>query len=177
MCYMNRRIFVLSVLFSVVLGFTACGDDDSDSPSTVTAAAATPTTNATRIKVVDDVVAAVAAKDAAKLTSLIHFWERSGLMVVGVGYGESAFYEAKSQGLTTFIAKFAADATKLYAVLEAPTFPTGNVPGKYQILYEPGMTLSVDDQGLTYLSFDGLAPDALIKSGRFGPDPKYIVKP
>ena len=76
--------------------------------------------------------------------------------------------------------QFLGRATKFYAVLNAPTFPgtTDVPPGRYQVIFEPGMAISVDDHGVTYLSvFCGAGgAAAYIASGRFGPNPDYIVR-
>ena len=212
----------LTALLTVALIVGACGSDDDDDtvrtpvakatatapakpeptrPGTTAAtAAATAKPGGSGVAIVDSVLAAVQAKDAAKLTGLLHFWPMActgpggiGALlcpagspvgtkvdVIGSGTCEGAFVQKNDPTITTGISNFLDKAGKRYAVLKAPTFPGSNPPpGDYQVVFEPGMVLSVDTQGITYLSFGCPAQGAkaLIDSGRFGANPEYLVKP
>ncbi|MBE0611449.1 MAG: hypothetical protein IH609_18860 [Dehalococcoidia bacterium] len=187
----SERIALAILLATLALG-AACSDDDDSSDPTATSPAGTG------VALVDQVIAAVNAKDATKLASLLEFWPHpcvatpavgevtcpagaapgTPVMVVGLGAGELGYLQPGSPGIAPAIDDLVGRATKLYAVLEEPTFPNqSNVPGKYQIIFEPGVAFAVGDRGITFLSFDGLAPEALIASGRYGFDVQYLVKP
>ncbi len=197
-----------------ILAFAACGGGDAATTPTVRAfptlvppttvnesGTATPTTtraaSSTGVRVVDDAVTAVAAKDAAKLTALLHFWPKActepqgigalpcpagapigtPVNIVGIGSCEGSWSRPGETEIGT--RNFVDRATRVYAVLKAPTSANQpEIPGKYQVIFEPGMVLSIDDQGITYLSFFcGGTPAQVITSGRFGANPEYLLKP
>lgn len=99
-------------------------------------------------------------------------------MVVGVGYGEAAFIQPGDPGIQMWTQRFVTEATKLHAILRAPTSPGANpAPGVYQIVFEPGMVLSVDAEGVTFMTFDSMGAAAYLATGRFGSNPEYLVRP
>ena len=209
-----RAWLVLGIAFGL-LTLGACGDTDSEpkfaatvSPtatarpaeSVTPTAAATPAVRGTGVAIVDQLSAAIAAKDASKLASSLHFWPRACtepqgigalpcpagaavgtmVMVIGVGQSEGSWLKSDDPGIAVATQNFVARAGKLYAVLTASTFPNEpDIPGRYQVIFEPGMTLSIDDQGVTYLSFVSGPGGAagLVASGRFGSNPVYLLRP
>lgn len=187
------HLVLATLVLCAVASAVACGDGDDASPA---GTATSPP--GTGVALLDQVIAAVSAKDATKLASLLEFWPHpcvataavgevtcpshtapgTPVMVVGLGAGEVGYLQQESPGISPAIDDLLGRATTLYAVLEAPTFPDQpNVPGKYQIIFEPGVAFAVGDRGITFLSFDGLPPEALIESGRYGFDVHYLVKP
>ena len=211
--------FLLFALLLVVLA--ACDEDDAPDPTTAinspatsataaeTRATAAPTVAATAaprgsgVAIVDELIAAVAAKDAPKLAARLQFWSRPctepqgigavacptgspiGTLVMGIGSGncEGTFLKPGDPVIATTTQNFVNRATRLHSVVKAPPFPARagvtNVPGRYQVVFEPGIALSVDDQGITYfiLGCGGESAAALVASGRFGATPEYLVPP
>jgi hypothetical protein len=100
-------------------------------------------------------------------------------MVIGVGDCQGSFLKPGDPAIATATQQFLSRATRVYAVLRAAPFPgDSSVPGKYQVVFDPGMALSVDDQGVTYFTVGcSQSSAALIASGRFGANPDYLVKP
>lgn len=209
---MATKSFFLALLVMGITAFAACGDDDDDAvlttatstatrqPEATAAPRATPTPSGTGVKIVDDVIAAVNAKDAAKLTALLHFWLRActepqgigalpcptgspigtPVMVVHFGACEGSFFKPGDPAITTGAQGFVDRATKLYAVVKARPFDADtSVPGKYQVVFEPGVSISVADEGITSFSFNCGGGNAAeyIASGRYGTNPEYLVKP
>lgn len=212
---MYTKFLILLFLSLGLVAFAACGDDDDDNTPTAAISTATATTRpqestatvaatatpaVSGVRVVDDVIAAVRAKDAAKLTAMLHPFPRPctepqgigaipcptglpiGTMVMGIGSGqcEGSHLSANDPAIATAIAFFLSRATTFYAVVKGPAFPGETIdPSKYQIVFEPGLALSVDDQGITRFSVACGPKTAaeFVASGRYGPNPEYLVKP
>lgn len=173
----------------------------TEAAPTAALAVATRVASATGIPAVDQVVDAVAERDAKKLAALLHFWPRPcteqkgigaipcpkgapvGTPVAVAGSGScdgSAFLQPGDPSIASVIQTFLDRATGLYAVVTSPTFRSERaIPGTYQVVFEPGVAISVDEQGITYLIFGcGQASGAaLVATHRFGANPVYLVKP
>lgn len=185
------RLRLAAFVLLCVLGTAIVSACDSDSSGSY---------RETGVAIVDQVIAAVVTEDANELASLLYFWSRpctepqgigavpcpSGsavgtlVPVIGVGGGEGNFRSPEDPSIAIATEEFVARAMEIHAVLQAPTFSREpDIPGRYQIIFEPGMVLSVDDEGVTYLSFHaGHASAAtLIATDRFGADPEYLVGP
>ena len=108
--------------------------------------------------------------------------------MIGVSAGGEGNWVEEGRTRDIGIEAFVASAGTVYAILKAPPpfIPSTDLAGKYQIVFEPGMVLSVDDQGVTYFIFGtdqpGPRPGAatliatLIRTGRLGPNPEYLFR-
>jgi hypothetical protein len=127
---------------------------------------------------VDAVIAAFEARDAAALTAQISFYPipctdaegigglpcPAGMMagapvdVFGYGTCEGGWMKRGDPGLAAVIpgnmtaTGTAAFDARVYAVIQARPFPTEPVPGDTMIVFNSGVVMTLDENGLTYIS-------------------------